>query len=299
MNLTVAIPVYQRTTFLEAALASVERASLRHSGRINIVIVDNASTAEPMTALLATLAARGVTVVRNATNLGAIGNWNRCLEVATGEWLHLLHDDDYIHEDMYAEAAAVADGPCGGIGMIVFDALSVDERARPIQAVTSFALSGVHHAFRVEQAHKNLVCNPGVIFRREMGLQVGGFSTDGPQYLADWGFWFKLALRSDTYVCKKTMAFYRVHGGSGTLNDNQFSIHACARFVDMNISQLAAEDRKILARYAYTAGFGRHLIGLYRERWRWREAMRLAVETLKVEPRALNFAKVLKKLLVK
>lgn len=33
---------------------------------------------------------------RNEENLGMFGNWNRCIELARGEWVTLLHDDDLL-----------------------------------------------------------------------------------------------------------------------------------------------------------------------------------------------------------
>ncbi len=34
--------------------------------------------------------------VKNEENIGQFGNFNRCIKIARGEFLHILHSDDYI-----------------------------------------------------------------------------------------------------------------------------------------------------------------------------------------------------------
>lgn len=69
------IPTYNSAGFLDATLASAVNQTLPSS----VIVVDNCSTDQT-----AEVVARFPTVelVRNAQNLGRIGNWNRCVELA-------------------------------------------------------------------------------------------------------------------------------------------------------------------------------------------------------------------------
>jgi hypothetical protein len=50
---------------------------------------------------------------------------------------------------------------------------------------------------------------PGVLFRRELGLEIGGFDVHaGP--LADYDFWYRLACAGPIEVVRAVAAFYRV-----------------------------------------------------------------------------------------
>jgi glycosyltransferase involved in cell wall biosynthesis len=40
---------------------------------------------------------------QNKNNLGLVGNWNRCIELAKGEWIKLVFQDDYILQNCLSE----------------------------------------------------------------------------------------------------------------------------------------------------------------------------------------------------
>jgi glycosyltransferase involved in cell wall biosynthesis len=40
-----------------------------------------------------------VRLVTNSTNRGLVGNWNRCLDLASGDWIKFVFQDDTIHPD--------------------------------------------------------------------------------------------------------------------------------------------------------------------------------------------------------
>lgn len=97
---TIAIPTYRRSDLLRRAL---ESALAQTAGKGSEVLVvenpaeglrpDERSAAER---LCTEFRCQRLRYVRNESNLGMVGNWNRCLELARGEWLVILHDDDWL-----------------------------------------------------------------------------------------------------------------------------------------------------------------------------------------------------------
>jgi len=89
---SVCIPTYNRAGMLRRAIRSAQAQTER---RIEILISDNASTdrTEDLVSGLAEADAR-IRYVRNARNLGMVGNWNRCLAEASAPVMCLLSDDD-------------------------------------------------------------------------------------------------------------------------------------------------------------------------------------------------------------
>src|SRR5688572_8595729 len=49
---------------------------------------------------------RNIRLVRNAENLGLVGNWNKCLQQAEGEWVKFVFQDDYITKDCLEKSIA-------------------------------------------------------------------------------------------------------------------------------------------------------------------------------------------------
>jgi glycosyltransferase involved in cell wall biosynthesis len=91
---TIAIPTYNRLTFLRQAIDS---ALSQTYSNIQVIVSDNASddgTAE----FVASIRDPRLLFLRQETNIGILRNWNACVERATGEFFLLLSDDDYLEK---------------------------------------------------------------------------------------------------------------------------------------------------------------------------------------------------------
>jgi glycosyltransferase involved in cell wall biosynthesis len=105
---SIAIPTYQRASFLIEATRSALRQDF---GRpFEIVIFDNDPASESLRLLLEALPElehANFRYFRNDENIGMFGNWNRCIEQSRGEWLTILNDDDLLDPNfltlMFAE----------------------------------------------------------------------------------------------------------------------------------------------------------------------------------------------------
>lgn len=91
-TVTIAIPVYNAARYIEDAVRSAMRQSFVD---VEILVVDNASSDETLAVVLQTAGRDDrVRVVRNPTNVGMTGNFNRCLEMAHGRFVKFLCADD-------------------------------------------------------------------------------------------------------------------------------------------------------------------------------------------------------------
>lgn len=97
-RLTVAIPTFNRHGFLRATLAGL-RAQARDG--VELVVVDNCSEPPVEEMVREVLGGSGwaFRVVRNPINVGLCANILRCFEVASGDWLWVLSDDDTVKPD--------------------------------------------------------------------------------------------------------------------------------------------------------------------------------------------------------
>ncbi len=88
---SILIPVYGQHATTFACLASIAKAPLHRS--FEIIVMDDSSP-EPASVALAPVT--GVRIVRNAANLGFIGNVNAAATHARGEWLIILNNDTVV-----------------------------------------------------------------------------------------------------------------------------------------------------------------------------------------------------------
>ena len=105
---SVVIPVHNCADYLAQALPEVV-AQLGDRDDAEIIVVDDNSTDDPA-AVIERLGRGRVQYRPNPGHLGAIGTFNRCLELATGDVVHLLHGDDAVLPGFYtAMEQALAD----------------------------------------------------------------------------------------------------------------------------------------------------------------------------------------------
>src|SRR5262245_13625591 len=96
--LTIAIPTWNRASYLEQNLAQLG-AEMRGvaPGEVELLISDNHSTdSTPKVVENAQRAGLAIRYVRNAENLGWGRNFAQCFELASGTYLLLLGDDDLL-----------------------------------------------------------------------------------------------------------------------------------------------------------------------------------------------------------
>ncbi|HUG83677.1 MAG TPA: glycosyltransferase family 2 protein, partial [Euzebya sp.] len=135
--LSVCIPTYNRPDMLERALRSVTDGPRPPAGEVEIVVSDN-STDERSRHLSTSLLGGwdGPTqYVLNRPGVGAEPNFNRCLELATGTWVLILHDDDYLLRGVEPLLKAIRTAS-DGVRVQLFGVQVVDQHERVIKRQT-------------------------------------------------------------------------------------------------------------------------------------------------------------------
>ena len=96
IKLSICIPTYNRINELRGCLEFLlPQAAIQPAGRVEVVIIDNASS-DGTREFIDTLPARYpfIRVFHNPANLGFDGNSAKCVKYADGEYTALLSDDD-------------------------------------------------------------------------------------------------------------------------------------------------------------------------------------------------------------
>jgi hypothetical protein len=213
---TVAIPVYNRISFLDEAIASVLNQNVAD---LEILVVDDGSKPE-ISRQLDDLVRPGVTLVRNPQNLGLFGNWNRCLELAQGIFFKILCSDDFLEPGTLArEIAFCRQHP--QVGMVSTRGVSVDSQGRQLGRIGDVIPAGVYDGesalHRLFHFYYGTGINPfnypsGILFRTECVRQVGGFDTS-MQHVGDLDLFYKLLRCSQLGVMPHVGCRITLHEG--------------------------------------------------------------------------------------
>lgn len=193
---SILIPTWNRVAPLLRAVESIGPLS----PDMEVVIVDNGSELSLYAELERHLAGRpGIRLSRNEQNLGMVRNWNRCMELAQGEWIGLLCSDDQY---------------CPG----AFSRLREIIAARPEPTLIIQVPSSIH-SIEVSPAGSETVRNlklpigSGNFWHRQLYEQIGGFD-ERFEYSADGEYWYRAALSFSVIKVREPFAVYMPNNDS-------------------------------------------------------------------------------------
>lgn len=204
-SFSIVITTFNRLNLLKRALQSAIGQTLS----CEVIVVDNAST-DGTQAYVESLGDR-VTYVRNPKNTNHAGAVNTGASVASGDWLKLVDDDDYLATDCIEEMArAIALRPDAVICSC--QAAQVDDNEVELSKTT---ISGPGEVFYVPQAdiHYGMLLEQipfgtpiQVAVRRDALLKSGGWDLSMTS-CDDIDSWIRVSEHGDALFINKCLAY--------------------------------------------------------------------------------------------
>jgi len=208
------IPVFRpKERYLRKAIESV-LCQQNDPGRFQVQVVDDCSPDCDVQALVQSIAGDTVAYYRTSRNLGLAGAWNTCIERARGEWVHILHQDDYVLPGFYNKLEETI-GAHPDVALVATRSFFVDEED-VIVGVTRRVKELEHGSRAVEHFFYGtpLQC-PAVAVCRRAYETHGGF-VEELRYLLDVEMWARLVGAAGGLLTSEVLACYRRHGDSET-----------------------------------------------------------------------------------
>jgi glycosyltransferase involved in cell wall biosynthesis len=211
-KISVCIPTYNCARYLREAIDSVLQ---QEFDDYELVICDNAST-DDTPEICHSFDDAHVRYVRFQERTNQAGNFNRCLNEATGEYLTLLHADDFLLPGFLADRAkSFEDDPdlgfvFGAVVIVDADGIAASIRNRWPEDRT----------FKTGELLDSLlfgciVSPPSLMVRKSCADKAGLFRTD-LTWGHDWEWTLRLAEQFAARYTSNPLAAYRVHAESGT-----------------------------------------------------------------------------------
>lgn len=211
-TVSVCIPTYNTGRYLPFAIESVLRQDFQD---YELIICDDAST-DNTAEICQSYRDPRIRYIQTAGKSGQSGNFNRCLNEARGEFVTLLHADDYFLPGFLEDRV----GRLANSRFVdfVFGAVQVVDAAGEYLSTSGRWLEDTSFApgqLLEPMLHGCILCPPSLMVRKRCLERVGLFRTDltwGP----DWEWDLRLAERCGGFFTAKALAAYRVHDASGT-----------------------------------------------------------------------------------
>lgn len=222
-RVTVCVPTYQS----EGTLAQTLQSLLAQTYvPLEILVVDNAST-DGTVEVVRRLSAGDprVRIVVNETNLGAEGNFRRCVEVATGDLVAIFHADDlYDRHIVETQVRFLLDHP--DAAAVFTDARLIDmngrvfgERRAPAKLLRE-RQGGVYTflpVFRSILRHHNFLMTPSAMVRRDLYRRLRLFESTLFGSSADLDVWLQILAQAPVGILAEPLMSYRISPQQGSV----------------------------------------------------------------------------------
>ena len=211
---SVMIPTYNCADYLEQTLKSV---LLQAPGpdEMQIEVIDDCSTQDDPEAVVRAVGQGRVQFFRQPQNVGAIANFNTCINRSVSEIVHILHGDDLVQPGFY-KTIGPALTQSQKIGAAYCRQVYIDEHGKPLLTTRlEQSTSGVFENVLNVLAVSNRIPPPSIAVKRRVYEHLGGFD-ERLFHAADWEMWVRIAAHYAVWYQVEPLALYRVHAGSDT-----------------------------------------------------------------------------------
>jgi glycosyltransferase involved in cell wall biosynthesis len=251
-KVSVCVPTFNRAGLLRESLSTL---LAQDATDYEILVVDNCSTDDTGDVVRSFGDAR-IRYVRNERNLGSRGNWNRCIDLAAGDYVAICHDDDLYAREFVRECRGFLDEH-PSVGFVHSGFTLIDADGVPTRRFLAYPASRVLPSAQIFRSFLAEIHNVGfstVMVRREAYRDAGPFETDF--LCADFDMWLRLAYRFDVGYISKSLVLYRTHSDSTTqtlspfrwYDENRQIVERAIAMAAPRMPGLVADREQILAR---------------------------------------------------
>lgn len=213
---SIMIPTYLRNDYLKETIDSA--ISQDTDEDYEIVVVDNNPDIRDTSTLnlINMYDQKRVSYYKNTENLGMFGNWNRCLELANGSWVLILHDDDTIKKDYISNMLKITrkfpDTSCVGCSNTLIDGNNnlILQKPKGFKwRVAECLLNRESYEIKVEDFFYTHPINiMGLFINKGKAIEIGGFDNRWDP-TSDYIFILNLAERFMVRCTDKALLNYR------------------------------------------------------------------------------------------
>jgi len=206
---SVMIPTYNCAEYLRETLASV-LAQDPGAEVMQIEVIDDHSTQDDPEAVVKELGQGRVHFYRQPENVGYIRNFETCLERSRGQFIHILHSDDYVRDGFYCKLQRAFEEN-SEIGAAFCRHIYMDEYGH-WQSISHLEKpeSGIVPNWLEQIAAGQRITTPSIVVKRDVYEKLGGFDRRFSCCGEDWEMWVRIATEYPIWFEVEPLAVYRV-----------------------------------------------------------------------------------------
>ncbi len=239
---SVVIPVVNRPEYFPECLASV---LAQWTEEMEIIVLDNGSN-PPQWQIPDYLGKGIIRYYRFPKTVSLPENWNTAVSLCRGQWIHLLHHDDYVLPGFYArlKASLVTSPESVGAAFTGYENINESRQVVFSQQHDLGNHRGIVADWILRIGVSCTLSPPSLVIRRTAYEKLGGYKLD-LLYTCDWEFYKRVATFYDWWYEPGILAHYREQANSITVAENMNGSSGVAhrRAIEISASYLPPEHR--------------------------------------------------------
>lgn len=256
--ITIGMPTYRRAGYLRFAL---ESCLAQTADNFEIIVHDDTED-DTIRKIVESFKSPKIRYLQNRPARGLVNKLNDFSEMARGEWVVFLCDDDRFAPDYIAtltrQISAHPDAALIRVRYRMIDSEGREMRLDSPSPEVSSPFLFISQLFRPD--HENFRINlSGVAFRKSLFKQIGGVKNLGPIWHIDRLCWAELGAQGEVICDPQALCEIRMHGGSitstvdpqydGAINAGMLTKgHVDVLLDDLDKRAASAEDKALVAK---------------------------------------------------
>jgi glycosyltransferase involved in cell wall biosynthesis len=199
IKVSICIPAYRQPDTLERCLDSIQRQTHAHR---EIIVTDDSPDDAVRNLVARYTSGEGVRYFRNSPPRGTPENWNEGLRRATGDYVVVMHHDDWFYTDTSLEALA-REAEARSADLVFAQSYNVDAAMKVVSRndPAGWKLRKMQRDLRI-LFHHNWIGAPSAVLFRNKGLLFDRRL----RWLVDVEFYLRQAGRSTVHYCPEAIA---------------------------------------------------------------------------------------------
>jgi len=208
---SICIPTYNAERTVAETLRSILGQTYWH---IEVLVVDNASQ-DGTLRVVEQFDDQRIQIYRNDENIGWLGNYRRCVELATGEYIAVFHADDVYLPDMVSrQLQTFHERPSVAAVFTLNKTINEDGKILTTSAFPSElrekALLGFDEVLIATLRHGNFLTCPSAMVRADVYRKAIPFDSERFGSAADLAIWLSILERHPISVIEEPLMHYRI-----------------------------------------------------------------------------------------
>lgn len=209
----ICVPTYNSAATVRETIESILAQTYSN---LVVHVSDNASLDNTL-AVIESLADERIIIHRQDKNIGAEGNFTRCIELATGKYTAIFHADDVYEPDMLMKQVAYLEKN-HDVGAVFTEASTIDAQGVPLGSIGRVPGGGGGVArfnfpelLKTMLLHHNFLVCPSVLVRTDIyRAEIGVWGSNLFRSSSDVDTWLRLARIKPIAVLDQQLMRYRI-----------------------------------------------------------------------------------------